>query len=79
MLDLAMPPESFIHLHTHSAYSLSEGAIPPARLAALAAQHGMPAVAMTDSSNLFGALEFSDYCAKKGVQPIVGCALPARR
>lgn len=74
-----MPPESFVHLHTHSAYSLSEGAIPPAKLAALAVQHGMPAVAMTDSSNLFGALEFSEYCAKKGVQPIMGCQLALTR
>jgi len=74
-----MPPESFVHLHAHTAYSLSEGAIPAARLAALTAQHGMPAVAMTDSSNMFGALEFSDYCAKKGVQPIMGCQLALTR
>ncbi|HWT08376.1 MAG TPA: PHP domain-containing protein, partial [Roseomonas sp.] len=66
---------SFIHLHVHSAYSLSEGAIKADKLASLAAANGMPAVALTDSANMFGALEFSDYCAKKGVQPIMGCRL----
>ena len=50
---------SFVHLHAHSAYSLSEGAIKADKLAALAAQGGMPAVALTDSANLFGALEFA--------------------
>ncbi|MBR0651887.1 DNA polymerase III subunit alpha [Roseomonas terrae] len=68
-------PTSFIHLHVHSAYSLSEGAIRPDKLAALAAANGMPAVALTDSANMFGALEFAEYCAKKGVQPIMGCQL----
>jgi DNA polymerase-3 subunit alpha len=66
---------SFIHLRCHSAYSLSEGAIKPDKLAALSEKHGMPAVAITDSSNLFGALEFSQACAAKGVQPILGCVL----
>jgi DNA polymerase-3 subunit alpha len=73
---------SFIHLHTHSAYSLSEGAIKVEKLAALAAADGMPALALTDTGNLFGALEFAEACAKKGVQPIMGCQLglpaPAR-
>ncbi len=67
--------DSFIHLHVHSAYSLSEGAIRADKLPALAAENGMPAVALTDSANMFGALEFSEYCAKKGVQPIMGCQL----
>ncbi len=66
---------SFVHLHVHSAYSLSEGAIKADKLAALAAADGMPAVALTDSANMFGALEFSGACAKKGVQPIMGCRL----
>jgi DNA polymerase-3 subunit alpha len=71
-----MPDQSsFIHLHVHSAYSLSEGAIKADRLAGLAAANGMPAVALTDSANMFGALEFAEYCAKKGVQPIMGCQL----
>ncbi|NKC31368.1 DNA polymerase III subunit alpha [Falsiroseomonas selenitidurans] len=63
----------FIHLHTHSAYSLSEGAIKAEKLPALARAAGMPAVALTDSGNLFGALEFSQACTGKGIQPILGC------
>jgi DNA polymerase-3 subunit alpha len=66
---------NFVHLRVHSAYSLSEGAIKVDRIPALALQMGMPAVAITDTSNLFGALEFSQYCVGKGVQPIIGCQL----
>ena len=68
-----MPHADFVHLRTHSAYSLSQGAIRPAELAGLARDMGMPAVAIADSGNMFGALEFSQYCRDKGVQPIVGC------
>src|SRR5215207_1195394 len=66
---------SFVHLKVHSAYSLLEGAITIPRLAKLAAGQGFPAVGLTDTSNLFGALEFSDKLAEAGVQPIVGCTL----
>ncbi len=66
---------SFVHLHAHSAYSLSEGAIKAEKLPALARAAGMPAVALTDSANLFGALEFAQACTSKGVQPIMGCQL----
>ncbi len=66
---------TFIHLHVHSAYSLSEGALPITRLADLARAADMPALAVTDTNNLFGALEFSETLAKQGVQPIIGCAL----
>ncbi|MGI9464023.1 MAG: DNA polymerase III subunit alpha, partial [Aestuariivirgaceae bacterium] len=71
------PPQSvtFVHLHVHSAYSLSEGALPLARLADLAKTNQMPALAITDTNNLFGALEFSELLAKQGVQPIIGCAI----
>ncbi len=62
----------FVHLHVHSAYSLREGAIPIGRLAKLAAADSMPALALTDTNNLFGALEFSEKLAKEGVQPIAG-------
>lgn len=65
----------FVHLRNHTAYSLSQGAIRPAEIASLARADGMPAVAMTDSANLFGAMEFSQYCAAKGVQPIIGCQI----
>ncbi len=65
----------FVHLRVHTAYSLLEGAIKIKDLAKLCEKMEMPAVAMTDTGNLFGALEFSDYCAKAGVQPIIGCQL----
>ena len=68
-----MSYENFVHLRVHSAFSLSEGAIKPDKIAALARELAMPAVAITDSSNMFGALEFSQYCAGAGVQPIIGC------
>jgi DNA polymerase III subunit alpha len=67
--------DSFIHLHVHSSYSLSEGAIKAEKLAVLAKDAGMPAVALTDTANLFGALEFAQSCQGKGVQPIMGCQL----
>ncbi|MBB3899857.1 DNA polymerase III subunit alpha [Roseococcus suduntuyensis] len=65
----------FVHLHTHSAYSLSEGAIKAEKLSALALAANMPAVALTDTANLFGALEFAQAAAGKGIQPIMGCQL----
>lgn len=74
-----MPHADFIHLRVHSAYSLSEGAIKPDKLAALAAAEAMPAVAITDTSNMFGTLEFTQYCTKAGVQPIIGCQLGLAR
>ncbi|WP_431305455.1 DNA polymerase III subunit alpha [Sediminicoccus sp. BL-A-41-H5] len=67
--------DSFIHLHTHSSYSLSEGAIKVDKLPGLALAAGMPAVALTDTANLFGALEFAQYASGKGIQPIMGCQL----
>ena len=66
---------NFIHLHVHSAYSLSEGALPLARMADLANANQMPALAISDTNNLFGALEFSETLAKKGIQPLIGCTL----
>ncbi len=65
----------FIHLRTHSAYSLLEGALPIAAIASLCVENEMPAVALTDSGNLFGALEFSESLAAKGIQPIIGLIL----
>ncbi|MBV9289575.1 MAG: DNA polymerase III subunit alpha, partial [Hyphomicrobiales bacterium] len=62
----------FVHLHVHSAYSLREGALSIEALARLAKADDMPALALTDTNNLFGALEFSEKLAKSGVQPIVG-------
>jgi DNA polymerase-3 subunit alpha len=65
----------FVHLRTHSAYSLLEGALPIKKIAALAEADRQPAVAITDRNNLFGALEFSETMAEKGIQPIIGCTL----
>ena len=62
----------FVHLHVHSAYSLREGALSVEALAKLAVADKMPALAITDTNNLFGALEFSEYMSKNGVQPIIG-------
>ena len=65
----------FVHLHVHSSYSLLEGALTIARLAELAKKDRQPALALTDTDNMFGALEFSEKMAGAGIQPIVGCAL----
>src|SRR5271166_657088 len=74
-----MPHADFVHLRVHSAYSLSEGAIKAEKIAALAREAEMPAVAIADTGNLFGALEFSQACAAKGVQPILGCQVALTR
>src|ERR1700728_4874474 len=85
-------PSDFIHLRVHSSYSLAEGAIKvvedkpkdghkPARkdLIQLCLQHHMPAVALTDKGNLFGALEFAEAAAQHGIQPIIGCQVAVLR
>ena len=65
----------FVHLHVHSSYSLREGALTVARLTKLAAADRMPALAITDTNNLFAALEFSKTASGDGLQPIIGCQL----
>src|ERR1700742_3970261 len=70
-----MPNAGFVHLHVHSAYSLLKGAIKIQKLAELAKADRQPALALTDTDNMFGALEFSDKLAGYGIQPIVGCEL----
>lgn len=65
----------FVHLHVHSSYSLLEGAIQVGTLAKLAAADSQPAMALTDTNNLFGALEFSEKLAGSGIQPIAGVQL----
>ena len=72
---MAAATPGFVHLHVHSSYSLLEGALPIARLAELAKKDRQPALALTDTDNMFGALEFSEKMAGAGIQPIVGCAL----
>ncbi len=68
----------FIHLRARSAYSLLQSALHVKDLAKLCAKHDMPALALCDSNNLFGALEFSDKFAESGLQPIMGLALDVR-
>jgi len=62
----------FIHLHVHSSYSLLESALTIAKLAEYAKADRQPALALTDTDNMFGALEFSDKMAGAGIQPIIG-------
>jgi DNA polymerase-3 subunit alpha len=70
---------NFVHLRVRSSYSLTEGAIKPDKIAALAKAEAMPAVAVTDRNNLFAALEFAQYAKDAGVQPIIGCDIGIRR
>src|ERR1700754_4370047 len=70
-----MASAGFVHLHVHSAYSLLKGSIKIAKLGELAKADRQPALALTDTDNMFGALEFSDKMAGYGIQPIVGCEL----
>jgi len=63
----------FIHLRTHSEYSLLEGAVRLKKLPELCKKAGMPAVALTDTNNMFAALEFSVTLAAARIQPILGC------
>jgi len=65
----------FVHLHVHTAYSLSAGAITIKELANLCRAEHMPAVTISDTGNLFGALEFATRCSAAGVQPIIGCEI----
>ncbi len=67
--------DSFVHLHLHTAFSLLDGMIRTEELAGRAAELGMPAVAMTDHGNLFGAIQFYQDCRKAGVKPILGCEI----
>ena len=66
-------PRTFIHLRVHSAYSLLEGALPLGKVVGHAVKDEAPAIAVADSNNLFGALEFAQKATKDGVQPIIGC------
>jgi DNA polymerase III subunit alpha len=72
---IRMPSPRFIHLKVHSAYSLLEGALPITKLAKLATAMNLPALGLTDTNNLFGALEFSEKLWGAGVQPIAGTTL----
>ncbi|MDJ0869346.1 MAG: PHP domain-containing protein, partial [Myxococcota bacterium] len=66
-------PRPFTHLHLHTQYSLLDGAIKQSALFDRAKALGMPAVAMTDHGNLFGAVDFYEKARGAGVKPILGC------
>jgi DNA polymerase-3 subunit alpha len=68
-----MSRDSFVHLHLHTEYSLLDGAIRMKELMKKAAEFKMPAVAITDHGNLFGAIEFYQEAQRAGVKPIIGC------
>ena len=65
----------FIHLRLHSEYSLLEGAVPVKKLIKLCTDQAIPAVAITDTNNMFAALEFSVLASGAGIQPIIGCQI----
>ncbi|MBD9372061.1 DNA polymerase III subunit alpha [Rhizobium sp. ARZ01] len=65
----------FVHLRVHSAYSLLEGALPIKKILGKAVSDAQPAIAITDTNNLFAALEFSQKCVGDGIQPLIGCQL----
>ena len=67
--------DSFVHLHLHTEYSTLDGMNRAEDVAKRAASLGMPAVAMTDHGNMFGAIEFYQACKKAGVKPILGCEI----
>jgi DNA polymerase-3 subunit alpha len=66
-------PETFVHLHVHSEYSLLDGACRIPELAERAAELKMPALALSDHGNLYGAIEFYKECRSRGIKPIIGC------
>jgi len=69
----------FAHLHVHTEFSLLDGAIPCKKLAQAAAGMGMPAVALTDHNNMFGAIRHYTACEAAGITPILGCEVNVLR
>ena len=67
-----MAEPKFIHLRVHTAYSLSEGAMPVPKLIHRLHDQGVPAIAITDTANLFGGKAFSKYASDEGIKPILG-------
>lgn len=70
-----MPAMSFIHLHTHSHYSLLQALPKIDQLVAKTKEYGMPALAITDHGNLYGAVEFFKAAKDEGIKPIIGCEI----
>ncbi len=70
-----MQHSHFVHLHVHTQFSLLDGACKIPELIALAKEYRMPAVALTDHGNMFGAIEFYLEAMKNGIKPIIGCEI----
>ena len=70
-----MSAQDFVHLHTHSHYSLLEAIPKISELVEAAAKDGQKALALTDNGNLYGAIEFYRTCEKHGIKPILGADL----
>ncbi len=68
-----MSAPQFVHLRVHTAYSLSEGAMLVPKLIHKLHDQGVPAIAVTDTANMFGGKAFSKYASDEGVKPILGC------
>jgi len=68
----------FVHLHVHSSYSLLQGALTPGELVQAAGRMGMPAVALTDTNGLYGAMFFYEAAREAGVKPIIGAEILCR-
>ena len=69
----------FVHLKVRSHYSILEGSMKVEDIVSAAEKSKMPAIALTDNSNVFGAMEFTKLCLNKGIQPIIGCILTIRK
>ena len=70
---MTAPP--FVHLHVHSDYSPMRGVSPPEELCALARKQGSPAIALTDTNGLYGAIRFVEQAKQQGLRPILGAEL----
>ena len=68
-----MHHSDFVHLHLHTKYSLLDGANTMEAIVDAAERYKMPALAVTDHGNMFGAVEFYQTAVKKGIKPIIGC------
>ena len=74
-----MAVNPFVHLHCHTDYSLLDGACEIEQLMKVVAPQNMPAVAMTDHGNLFGAVQFYNAAKAKGIHPVIGCEVYVSR
>ncbi|MBO0686591.1 MAG: PHP domain-containing protein, partial [Candidatus Dormibacteraeota bacterium] len=68
-------PDTFVHLHNHTEFSLLDGASRIDAMVERAAELGMPALALTDHGVMYGAIHFYKACLRAGIKPILGCEL----